>query len=262
MAVSVDGAAKPGPGWTGVRHFLCGNGKNCCSGITVAKLVSRFAPWDAGGSWSFVRSWEEKDVSAWRRNCFIVTSGWVKGLLFRTNHGICGCTGDAQGVLLWWDRDRHHLSCSCSYGVVIVVCRSETCSTCHIKGLFCVCLTICFTVVIWFLEGCGYVKVIVCLFCTMSGLCPAEGFSGILGWRLVDNKHYWCCMHGNKSWSWWSNEGGLSGLNHSLATRYFLLVAQNAAASSQFPQWLQTRLPTLQGAAELFVVNAELKQPN
>lgn len=46
-------------GRTGVHHFPHGNQESCQSGIAIADLVSRFAPWDAGESQSFVRPWEE-----------------------------------------------------------------------------------------------------------------------------------------------------------------------------------------------------------
>lgn len=42
--------------------------------------------------------------------------------------------------------------------------------------------------------------------------------------------------------------------------RYFVLIAQNTALSSLFPQWLQNTGPVLWGVADLFVVTAESKQ--
>lgn len=64
VAVAVDGAAKTGLGvrrWgrTGIHHLPHGNQESCQCGMAAADLASGFAPWDAGQSQSFVRSWEE-----------------------------------------------------------------------------------------------------------------------------------------------------------------------------------------------------------
>lgn len=72
-----------------------------------------------------------------------------------------------------------------------------------------------------------------------------------LGWRLDDNKHYGCRMHGTKRQSQCSKEGGLS-----VPTGYTVLPSghPSSVATSGSAHSL--------GSHYLFVVTAEPRQPN
>lgn len=95
------------------------------------------------------------------------------------------------------------------------------------------------------------------VFCTASDPGPTGGFACRLGWRLDDNKHHWCRMHGNKWQSQRSKESGLSGPDHGLGTWYFLLVTQIALSSVA-----TNRSAHSLGSSYLFVVTAEPRRPN